>query len=108
MRPWNLAVSLLMYDKKGEIDVFMKKDKNTEYAQLLVEYVKEVGKYLQEHAEDIVPNTPLIGDFSLDITFDQECGSWPKLYVSTTAFPGRFERFNELTEIVKNKYAKEN
>lgn len=82
--------------------------KTNEYAQLLVEYTKEVGKFLQEHAEDIVPDTPFINDFSLTITFDQECGSWPKLDVSTTAFPGHFERFNELTEIVKNKYAKEN
>lgn len=82
--------------------------KTNEYSQLLVEYTKEVGKFLQEHAEDIVPDTPLIGDFSLTITFDQEYGSWPKLDVSTTAFPCRVERFNELTEIVKNKYAKEN
>lgn len=82
--------------------------KKNEYSQLLAEYTKEVGKFLQEHAEDIVPDTPLIGDFSLTITFDQECGSWPQLYVSTTAFPGHYERLNELTEIVKNKYAKEN
>lgn len=82
--------------------------KKNEYAQLLVEYTKEVGKFLQEHAEDIVPDTPLIGDFSLTITFDQEYGSWPQLDVSTTAFPGHFERFNELTEIVKNKFEKEN
>ena len=82
--------------------------KKNEYAQLLVEYTKEVGKFLQEHAEDIVPDVPLIGDFSLNITFDQEYGSWPQLNVSTTAFPSRFEIFNELTEIVKNKYAKEN
>ena len=45
--------------------------KKNEYAQLLVEYTKEVGKFLQEHAEDIVPDTPLIGNFSLNITFDQ-------------------------------------
>lgn len=82
--------------------------KANEYAQLLVEYTKEVGKFLQEHAEDIVPDTPLIGDFSLNITFDQEYGSWPQLDVCITAFPGHFERLNELTEIVKNKYAKEN
>lgn len=81
--------------------------KTNEYAQLLVEYTKEVGKFLQEHAEDIVPDTPLICDFSLTITFNQEYGSWPQLDVSTTAYPVRSERFNELTEIVKNKYAKE-
>lgn len=81
--------------------------KKNEYTQLLVEYTKEVGKFLQEHAEDMVPDTPFISDLSINITFDQEYGSWPKLDVSTTAFPGRFERFNELTEIVKNKYAKE-
>lgn len=81
--------------------------KKNEYSQLLAEYTKEVGKFLQEHAEDIVPDTPLIGDFSLTITFDQEYGSWPQLDVSTTAFPGHSERLNELTEIVKNKYAKE-
>lgn len=82
--------------------------KKNEYAQLLVEYTKEVGKFLQEHAEDIVPDAPFISDFSLTVTFDQEYGSYPQLNVSTTAFPGHFERFNELTEIVKNKYAKEN
>lgn len=82
--------------------------KKNEYAQLLVEYTKEVGKFLQEHAEDIVPDTPRIGDFSFTITFDQEYGSWPQLDVSTTAFPCHSKRFNELTEIVKNKYAKEN
>lgn len=82
--------------------------KENEYAETLVEYTKEVGKFLQEHAEDIVPDTPLIGDFSLNITFDQECGSWPKLDVSTTAFPGKFERYNELTEIVRKKFEKEN
>lgn len=81
--------------------------KENEYAQLLVEYVKEVGKFLQEHAEDIVPDTPFINDFSINITFDQEYGSYPQLNVNTTAFPGHFERFNELTEIVKNKYVKE-
>lgn len=82
--------------------------KKNEYAQHLVEYTKEVGKFLQEHAEDIVPDTTFISDFSLTITFDQEYGSWPQLDVSTTAFPCRVERLNELTEIVKNKYAKEN
>lgn len=78
--------------------------KKTEYAETLVEYVKEVGKYLQEHAEDIVPNAPLISDFSLEVTFNQEMGSWPKLYVRSEVFPGRFERFNELTDIVREKY----
>lgn len=78
--------------------------KKNEYAQLLVEYVKEVGKYLQEHAEDIVPNAPLISDFSLEVTFNQEFGSFPELYVGSKVFPGRFERFNELTDIVKEKY----
>lgn len=82
--------------------------KKNEYAQLLAEYTKEVGKFLQEHAEDIVPDTPFISDFSIIITFDQEYGSWPQLDVSTTAFPGHSERFNELTETIKNKYAKEN
>ena len=81
--------------------------KKNEYTQLLVEYTKEVGKFLQEHAEDIVPDAPFISDFSLNITFDQEYGSYPQLNVSTTAFPDHSERFNELTEIVKNKYAKE-
>lgn len=78
--------------------------KKNEYAQLLVEYVKEVGKYLQEHAEDIVPNDPLISDFSLEVTFNQEFGSFPELYVQSKVFPGKFERFNELTDIVKEKY----
>lgn len=82
--------------------------KKTEYAETLVEYIREVGKYLQENADGIVPDLPLIGDLTLTITFDQEDGSWPQLAVSTTAFPGRYERFNELTEIVKNKYEKEN
>ena len=78
--------------------------KKNEYAQLLVEYVKEVGKYLQEHAEDIVPNTPLISDFNLEVTFNQEIGSYPQLYVQSEVFPGRFERFSKLTDIVKEKY----
>ena len=82
--------------------------KTNEYSQLLVEYTKEVGKFLQEHAEDIVPDPPLIGDFSFTVTFDQEYGSWPQLDICTTAFPYRGEKLNELTEIVKNKYAKEN
>lgn len=81
--------------------------KTNEYAQLLVEYTKEVGKFLQEHAEDIVPDVPLIGDLTLKITFDQAMESWPQLDVYTTVFPESYERFNELTEIVKNKYAKE-
>lgn len=82
--------------------------KKTEYAETLVEYIREVGKYLQENADGIVPDLPFIGDLTLEITFDQENGSWPNLTVSTTAFPGRYERFNELTEIIKNKYEKEN
>lgn len=82
--------------------------KANEYAQLLVEYTKEVGKFLQEHAEDIVPDTPLINDFSLNITFDQAMGSWPQLDVYTAVFPGHFERCNELTEIVRKKFEKEN
>lgn len=82
--------------------------KRTEYAQLLSEYVKEVGKYLQEHAEDIVPNSDLISNFRFEVTFDQEHGSWPELLVHSDIFPGKFERFSELTEIVKNKYEKEN
>lgn len=82
--------------------------KKTEYAETLVEYIREVGKYLQENADGIVPDLPLINDLTLEITFDQESGSWPQLAVSTTAFPGRYERFNELTEVVKNKYEKEN
>lgn len=81
--------------------------KNSKYAQLLVEYTKEIGKYLQEHAEDIVPDTPLISDFSFEVTFDQECGSVPKLFVRSEVFPGRFEKFNELTDIVKEEYKKE-
>ena len=82
--------------------------KKTEYAETLVEYVKEVGKYLQEHAEDIVPNAPLISDFSLEVTFIQDAGSWPELHVQSNVFPGRFERFNELTDIVRKKFEKEN
>lgn len=81
--------------------------KKTEYAETLVEYVKEVGKYLQEHAEDIVPDAPLISDFSLEVTFIQDAGSWPELYVQSNVFPGRFERFNELTDIVRKKFEKE-
>lgn len=82
--------------------------KKTEYAETLVEYVKEVGKYLQEHAEDIVPDSPLISDFSFEIDFDQDRGSFPELHVQSNVFPGRFERFNELTDIVRKKFEKEN
>lgn len=82
--------------------------KKTEYAETLVEYVKEVGKFLEENADKIVPDVPFIGDLTLNITFDQERGSWPQLDVYTTVFPGHFERFNELTEIVRKKFEKEN
>ena len=82
--------------------------KKNEYAETLVEYVKEVGKYLQEHADKIVPDAPLIGDLALKITFDQAMGSWPQLDVYTTLFPGHYERYNELTEIVRKKFEKEN
>ena len=78
--------------------------KKNEYAETLVEYVKEVGKFLEENADKIVPDVPFIGDLTLEITFDQEMGSWPQLNVYTTVFPGHFERFNELTDIVKEKY----
>lgn len=81
--------------------------KKTEYAETLVEYVKEVGKYLEENADKIVPDVPLIGDLTLEITFDQESGSWPQLNVYTTLFPGHLEKYNELTEIVRKKFKKE-
>lgn len=83
----------------------MKKNK---YAETLVEYMKEVGKFLEENADKIVPDVPFIGDLALEITFDQECGSWPQLNVYTTVFPGHYERYNELTEIVRKKFEKEN
>ena len=82
--------------------------KKTEYAETLVEYVKEVGKFLEENADKIVPDVPLIGDLTFEITFDQESGSWPQLDVYTTVFPGHFEKYNELTEIVRKKFEKEN
>lgn len=82
--------------------------KKNEYAETLVEYLKEVGKYLEENADKIVPDVPLIGDLALTITFDQESGSWPQLDVYTTVFPWHFERYNELTEIVRKKFEKEN
>ena len=50
--------------------------KKNEYAETLVEYVKEVGKFLEENADKIVPDVPFIGDLTLEITFDQEMGSW--------------------------------
>lgn len=82
--------------------------KKTKYAETLVEYVKEVGKYLEENADKIVPDIPLIGDLTLKITFDQGSGSWPQLDVYTTLFPGHHEKYNELTEIVRKKFEKEN
>lgn len=82
--------------------------KKTKYAETLVEYVKEVGKYLEENADKIVPDIPLIGDLTLKITFDQESGLWPQLDVYTTLFPGHHEKYNELTEIVRKKFEKEN
>lgn len=82
--------------------------KKNEYAETLVEYVKEVGKFLGENADKIVPDVPLIGDLTLTITFDQESRSWPQLDVYTTVFPGHFKRYNELTEIVRKKFEKEN
>lgn len=82
--------------------------KKNEYADTLVEYVKEVGKFLEENADKIVTDVPFIGDLTLEITFDQEMGSWPQLNVYTTVFPGNFERYNELTEIVRKKFEKEN
>lgn len=82
--------------------------KKNEYAETLVEYVKEVGKYLEENADKIVPDVPFIGVLTLEITFDQAMESWPQLDVYTTVFPGHFERYNELTEIVRKKFEKEN
>lgn len=82
--------------------------KKTKYTETLVEYVKEVGKYLEENADKIVPDIPLIGDLTLKIIFDQESGSWPQLNVYTTLLLGHHEKYNELTEIVRKKFEKEN
>lgn len=57
------------------------------YHDELVDYVKLVGEYIQEHAEELVQKVPLISDFSISISFDQECASIPKITVSTSVYP---------------------
>lgn len=83
--------------------------KKNEYAQLLVEYAKEVGKFLQEHAEDIVPDTDFITDFGIEITFDQEKAfSFPELTVRSGTFCMSSERNYDIQDYIKDNYTKEN
>lgn len=57
------------------------------YRDELVDYVKLVGEYIQEHAEELVQKVPYISDFTVSISFDQECASIPEITVSTSMYP---------------------
>lgn len=57
------------------------------YHDELVDYVKLVGEYIQEHAEALVQKVPFISDFNISISFDQECASIPEITVSTSMCP---------------------
>jgi hypothetical protein len=50
------------------------------YPELLIEYIKDVGQELIDRAEEMVnKDTNLIGDFWIDIRFDQEMRSLPTI-----------------------------
>lgn len=65
----------------------MTSETDTSYRDELVDYVKLVGEYIQEHAEELVQKVPCISDFSISISFDQECASIPEITVSTSMYP---------------------
>lgn len=58
-----------------------------DYHGLLSDYVKEVGQYLIDHADDLAPKVPLVTDFEINITFPQDCGSIPEIETSAIGIP---------------------
>ena len=82
--------------------------KENEYAQLLVEYVKEVGKFLQENADNIVPDCPWITDYGIAIDFDQEdMRSFPVITAHSGTFGMDSKRMNEINNYIDQQYRKE-
>ena len=83
--------------------------KENEYAQLLVEYVKEVGKFLQENADNIVPDCPCITDYGIAIDFDQEdLRSFPVITVHSGTLGMDAKRMNKINNYIDQQYRKEN
>lgn len=83
--------------------------KENKYAQLLVEYVKEVGKFLQENADNIVPDCRYITDYGITIDFNQEdMRSFPVITVHSGAFGMDPERMDEINDYIDQQYRKEN
>ena len=54
---------------------------------LLSDYIKEVGQYLIDHADDLAPKVPLVTDFSINITFPQGAKMIPEIEVSAISVP---------------------
>lgn len=82
--------------------------KENKYAQLLVEYVKEVGKFLQENADNIVPDCPWITGYGITIDFDQEnLRSFPVIAVHSDTFGMGPKRMNEINNYIDQQYRKE-
>lgn len=58
-----------------------------DYHALLSDYIKEVGQYLIDHADNLAPKVPLVTDFSINITFPQDKASLPEIETYSTSIP---------------------
>lgn len=57
------------------------------YHDELADYVKLVGEYIQEHAEELVQKVSGISSLTISATFDPKFASIPEITVSTSMYP---------------------
>lgn len=65
----------------------MKTLESMDYHALLSDYVKEVGQYLIDHADDLAPKVPLVTNFEINITFPQGARLIPEIETSAISVP---------------------
>lgn len=80
---------------------------NTSYHDELVDYVKLVGEYIQEHAKELVQNVSGISSLTISATFDPKFASIPEISVSAEFVPDPAKVYN-IYDKYHNSKEKEN
>ena len=66
---------------------FAKETDGCSYHDELADYVKLAGQSIMDNADAIVAKVNYISNFSIDISFEQDCGSIPEITVSMSMYP---------------------
>lgn len=81
--------------------------KSEDYRSYLVECVKTAGHMIINMADDIVGETDVMTNLSLEVSFDQEKRSIPEITITRTYLPDH-ETLDHLLDICIEKPKKEN